>query len=75
MSALGMEIAEQRDVLKDVFGIVEDGEKRLVDSYRTPYSSTEFEEKLKVLWAVWNQQFWDYFVAHVADDIADGMSP
>lgn len=71
MSALGMEIAEQRDVLKDVFGIVEDGEKRLVDSY----SSTQFEEKLKVLWAVWNQQFWDYFVAHVADDIADGMSP
>lgn len=66
-----MEIAEQRDVLKDVFGIVEDGEKRLVDSY----SSTEFEEILKVLWAVWNQQFWDYFVAHVADDIADGMSP
>lgn len=50
MSVLGMEIAEQRDVLKDVFGIVEDGEKRLVDSY----SSTEFEEKLKVLWAVWN---------------------
>lgn len=38
-----MEITEQRDVLKDVFGIVEDGEKRLVDSY----SSTEFEEILK----------------------------
>lgn len=71
MSALGMEIAEQRDVLKEVFGIVEDGEKGLVDSS----SSTEFEEKLKVLGAVWNQQFWDYFVAHVADDIADGMSP
>lgn len=45
MSALGMEIAEQRDVLKDVFGIVEDGEKRLVDSY----SSTEFEEKLSAM--------------------------
>jgi len=33
MSAQGMEIAEQRDVLKDVFVIVEDGEKGLVDSF------------------------------------------
>lgn len=58
MSAQGMEIAEPRNVLKDMFRSVEDGEKGLVDSS----SSTEFEEKLKVLGAVWNQQFWDYFL-------------
>ena len=69
MSTLGIELGEQRNVLKDVFGSVEDGEKGLVDSG----NSVEFDERLQVLKAVCNPEFWDYFVTYVADDMKEGM--
>ena len=71
MSTLGIELVEQRSILKDVFGSVEDGEKGLVDSG----NSVEFDERLQVLKAVWNPEFWDYFITYVADDMKEGMAP
>ena len=71
MSALGMDVAEQQTVLKDIFGSVQDQEKGLVDSL----NSAEFDEKVEVLKAVWNPQFRHYFVTYVADDVKEGMSP
>ena len=53
ISSLGIELAEKRNILKDVFGSVEDGEKGLVDSG----NSVEFDERLQVLKAVWNPEF------------------
>lgn len=35
----------------------------------------EFDERLQVLKAVWNPEFWDYFVTYVADDMKEGMVP
>ena len=58
MSSPGIELDEQRNILKDVFGSVQDGEKGLVDSG----NSVEFDEGLQMLKAVWNPEFWDYFV-------------
>ena len=58
-------------ILKDVFGSVEDGEKGLVDSGNL----VEFDERLQVLKAVLNPEFWDYFVTYVADDMKEGMAP
>lgn len=71
MSSLGIELGEQRNILKDVFGSIEDGEKGLVDSG----NSVEFDERLQVLKAVWNPEFGDYFVTYVADDMKEGMAP
>ena len=28
-----------------------------------------------MLKAVWNPEFWDYFVTYVADDMKEGMAP
>lgn len=59
------------ETLKDVFGSIEDGEKGLVDSG----NSVNFDERLQVLKAVWNPEFWDYFGTYVADDMKVGMAP
>lgn len=71
MSALGLELADQQNVLKDVFGSVKDKEKGLVDSV----TSSEFDKKVQVLKAVWNPQFWDYFVTCGSDYLKEGMAP
>ena len=59
------------NVLKDIFGSVEDGGKGLVDSG----NSVEFDERLQVLKAVCNPEFWDYLVTYVADDMKEVMAP
>ena len=71
MSTLGIKLDEQRNRLKDIYGSVEDGEKGLVDSDNL----VEFDKRLQVLKVVWNPEFWDYFVAYVADDMKEGMAP
>ena len=47
------------------------GEKGLL----TLVTRFELDERLQVLKAVWNPEFWDYFVTYVADDMKEGMAP